>query len=401
MFMKKLNRKDYCLSCEHILSERGYVFVQEKPIQGFPVSDNAIYCKNCGQKINPELESVASDVNIFLTALSNPKIKVIAFVAPSVRAGIGEVFDVKKDCQHKIVTALKKLGVHAVFSMNFGADLTIMEESKEFAERLASHKNLPLLTSCCPAWVNYLEKMQPDLLQYLSSCKSPQQMMGAIINSYYAEQEKVLSTELFVVSIVPCLAKKLERIKSGVNTRVGYDVDAAITTKELAGIIKNNKIDFAGLEDSDFDRLFKNYSGSGSGFGISGGVSEAVVNNLFENITYTTTKKDGYTQKIAHTDKGNIYIAQVQGVTNANKLFEQIKAHKCKYHLVEVMACEGGCIGGPGQPSHNNLVWRKNVLKTARKNNKTQRAKDNPIIKKLYKDYLTPQKACDLLHVKK
>lgn len=399
--MKKLNRKDYCLSCEHVLSERGYVFEQEKPLQGFPVSDSALFCKNCGQKINPELEAVASDVNIFLTALSNPKIKVVAFVAPSVRAGIGEAFNIKQDCQHKIVTALKKLGAHAVFSMNFGADLTIMEESKEFAERLSSGKNLPLLTSCCPAWVNYLEKMQPELLPNLSSCKSPQQMMGAIINSYYAEQEKLLSTELFVVSVVPCIAKKLERIKSSVNSRVGYDVDACITTKELSNIIKNKNIDFAGLADGNFDRLFADYSGGGAGFGMAGGVSEAVVNNLFENATYTTIKKDGYIQKIAHTNKGNIYIAQVQGVTNTNKLFDDIKTGKSKYHLVEVMACEGGCIGGPGQPSHSALAWRKNILKHAKQTNKNKNAKDNPIIKKLYKNYLSPQKATDLLHVKK
>ena len=394
----KLNRKDYCLSCEHILSEKGYEFVQDFPAQGTPESTDAIICKNCGQIISPELENVKNDYNTFLTALNNPKLRVVAFVAPSVRAGIGEEFNIEKDCQQKIVAALKRLGVHSVFSMNFGADLTIMEESREFEERLSSGKNLPLLTSCCPAWVNYFKKMYPDLAPYLSTCKSPQQMMGAIINSYYAEQSRILSTDLFVVSVVPCLAKKIERLNSNNNKRVGYDVDACITTKELAKIIKDNNIDFATLKDAQFDSLFKNYSGAGSGFGVSGGVSEAVVCNMFDDATFETRQKEKYVEKLAHTSYGDLLIAQVQGVTNTTALLEEIRKGKCKYHLIEVMACTGGCVGGPGQPSNKNIDWRKTVLQNAKKAAKSKNAKDNPIVKRLYRRYLSPQKAHTLLH---
>ena len=392
-----LNRKDYCLSCEHILSERGYEFVQDFPAQGYPTSNDALVCKNCGQIIVPELENVKNDYNTFLTALKNPKLRVVAFVAPSVRTGIGEEFGERKDCQQKIVDALKKIGVHSVFSMNFGADLTIMEESKEFEKRLNTGRNLPLLTSCCPAWVNYFKKMYPDLIPYLSTCKSPQQMMGAIINSYYAEQSRVLSTELFVVSVVPCLAKKIERLSSG-NERIGYDVDACITTKELAQIIKDKNIDFYTLKDIPFDSLFKTYSGGGAGFGMAGGVSESVVCNMFDGATFETRQKEKYIEKIAHTQYGDLLIAQVQGVTNTNELMNSIRKSKCKYHLIEVMSCTGGCIGGPGQPASKSISGRRKILEGAKKSAKTRNAKDNPIIKRLYRRYLTPQKAQALLH---
>ena len=209
--MKNLDRKNYCLSCEHVLEEKGFIFENFPPYIGEPLNSDSLFCKNCGQLIEPHIEQIGGDYNKVITALKNKKLKVVAFVAPSVRAGIGECFDIDNDCQYKIVSALKLLGCHSVFSMNFGADLTIMEESIELAERITNDNNLPLLTSCCPAWVNYVNKLYPTLEKNLSTCKSPQQMMGAIINNYYTIVNNIENTDLFVVSIVPCIAKKIER----------------------------------------------------------------------------------------------------------------------------------------------------------------------------------------------
>ena len=383
-----LNRDDYCLSCEHILTEKGNLFFPQKIVQGRPTNYKVLYCKNCGQKIVPEIEQISNDYNTFLTALSNPKIKVVAFVAPSVRAGISEYFGILEDSQQKIVTALKQLGVHEVFSMNFGADLTIYEESKELLQRLKTNTNLPMFTSCCPAWVNYVCKVYPHLKRFLSTCKSPQQMMGATINNYYPKANNIEPTDIFIVSVVPCLAKKIERIRENIDSGIGKDVDACITTTELAKLIEEKHIDFLNLRDTEFDKLFKDYSGAAANFGATSGVSRAVMLNAFPDAKFTCIEKENFVEYVYDVDGKKYYVACVQGLSNTNKILQEISAGKSKYTLVEVMACKGGCIGGAGQPSASNLDWRKQTLENANLGSKIKNANNNLQIQNLYKTYL-------------
>ncbi len=398
--MSKLDPKNYCLSCEHILKEQGFSFLHDDMSVGRPISLHAKKCKRCNQLIDPIVEEIKNDYATFVTSLKNPKLKVVAFIAPSVRAGIGECFNKKGDYQLKIVTALKMLGVHDVFSMNFGADLTIIEECKEFIQRLHSG-NLPLFTSCCPAWVNYVTKLYPELLPKLSTCKSPQQMMGAVINNYYCLQNNINPTDIFIVSIVPCLAKKVERLTPGINSGVGCDVDACITTTELAEIIKQNNIDFLNLPDTPFDKMFKDYSGTASAFGISGGVSESVVLNIDKTAKFKTLQVSPFVIKQTQINGKKLQIAQVTGLNNVNLIIEQIKNGTCSYALVEVMACSGGCIGGTGQPKADlpTLKSRRKILEASKKSSILV-AGDNNIVKNLYNSYLIGPKAQQLLHKK-
>jgi iron-only hydrogenase group A len=437
--MKKLNREDYCLSCEHVLGELGYQFFESEPVAALPDGYTKKLCKRCGQILNPELEKVANDYNTFLTALKNPKLKVVAFVAPSVRAGISEAFGTSEDCQTKIAEALKLLGCDYVFSMNFGADLTIMEESRELLERLKTGQNLPMLTSCCPAWVNYIQKVFPSLKPNLSTCKSPQQMMGAVINTYFAKAIGVAPTDMFVVSVVPCLAKKVERLTPGINSAKGYDVDACVTTAELAELIKQKGIDFLALNGKPFDQILGEYSAGGAGFGAAGGVSESVIKNIDKTCKITTksrpTEEQPYSIKTATINGKKITFAQVQGIASAGVLVKQILAKEVNLDLAEVMACTGGCIGGAGQPkwgeikknNHvdtrsakdkasgaqqkgskqetrkrvnfaNPLPARAQILKNGASASAYAIAKDNPQVAELYKSFLAGGVAEQILH---
>lgn len=396
--MEILNRKDYCLSCEHILEEKGAIFAPTTTYIAEPTNLITKYCKHCGQKIEENIEQIKTDFNTFKTALSNRKLKVVAYVAPSVRAGIGEYFNITQDCQHKIVTALKMLGCYSVFSMNFGADLTITEESKELTERLKSNTNLPLLTSCCPAWINYVYKVYPQLKPNLSTCKSPQQMMGAIINNYYTQVNNYDASDIFVVSIVPCLAKKLERVRDGINSTSGHDVDACVTTVELASLIKQKGIDFINLPDTPFDSLFEKYSGSASAFGVAGGVSNAVIYNIDSSAKLVNQEFGDVVSKTFLVNGQEIHVAQVEGLANTKNIINNILNNNCKYHLVEVMACTGGCIGGAGQPKSTDLQPRKDILNISKNTSKIAQAKNNTIINNLYKTYLTPKLSKKLLH---
>lgn len=360
-------------------------------------------CVRCGQLLEPLLEGAKNDKNTFLTALTNPKIKVVAFVAPSVRAGIGDCFDAAGDYQFKIVSALKALGCYHVFSMNFGADLTITEESAELAKRLSAGK-LPMLTSCCPAWVQYVTKVKPNLLPYMSTCKSPQQMIGAVLNTYYLHLIGLNYSDIFVVSIVPCLAKKAERLRPNIDAGAGHDVDAAITTVELAEIIKSKNIDFLSLPDTPFDELFGQYSGGAANFGAAGGVSESVICNMAKRAVKFKKSICGNVIEKTFVYNGKTYICgQVQGLTNLGNLLTDIENGTSKYCLIEVMACTGGCIGGPGQPkcNTNGLKMRKKVLAAAKNGAKIKHAHQNPIVTALYSNFLTSDKAKSILHEKR
>ena len=288
--------------------------------------------------------------------------------------------------------------------MNVAADFTTVEEAHEFKKRLDENKDLPMLTSCCPGWVSFVEKMYPEFKKHLSSSKSPQQMFGALINNIYTKSENKKSTDLFVVSIVPCMLKKLERMQEGINTAKGYDVDACLTTKELAGLIKENKINFAKLKDSEFDEFFGEATGAGVIFGNTGGVMNAVLGSIdCENQNMQIQKLNtDLSSGVAGLRSGEIIIgnrpvkiAIISGLNNAKTVLEELKTDLNKYDFVEVMSCVGGCVGGPGQidiPAGTDRIMavskRANVLLNAAKHKKIKRSIDNPALQHIYDQYL-------------
>ena len=354
-------------------------------------------------------------------------------IAPAVRVALGEEFGAPfgSNLTGKIYTALRRLGFTKVFDTNFGADLTIIEEATEFVHRFTKGGELPMFTSCCPAWVDYIEKYYPEMLPNLSSCKSPHQMVGAIAKTYYAEKAGVDAAKIKVVSVMPCTAKKWEIERDETMRSSGYqDVDAVITTRELAKMIKQAGINFKALPESEADNPLGEYSGAATIFGVTGGVMTAALRTAYFYVTGTELEKlnfhcirdlDGV--KVAEVDINGIQvrIAVVNGVGNAHKVMEEIAAAKKEgrelpYHFVEVMACPGGCVAGGGQPRVMGASFKKpwgindeiRKLRSAGLNNEDEEAKNrlshkNESIKKLYAEYLGEaggEKAHHLLHTK-
>lgn len=354
-------------------------------------------------------------------------------IAPAVRVALGEEFGYKfgTNLTGKIYAALRRLGFTKVFDTNFGADLTIIEEATEFVNRFKAKDNLPMFTSCCPAWVDYLEKYYPDNIPNLSSCKSPHQMVGAIVKTYWAEKAGVDASKVKVVSVMPCTAKKWEIARDETMSSSGYkDVDEVITTRELAKMIKAAGIDFKNLKEEEADNPLGEYSGAATIFGVTGGVMTAALRTAY----YYITKKELDTLnfkaieglkavKVAEVDiKGTkVRIAVVNGIGNVGPVMEAINKAKAEgteppYHFVEVMACPGGCIAGGGQPRVMGATFDKpwgindEIRKLRSKGLNTEDAKaenrlshKNKSIKKLYKDYLGKageEKAHHLLHTK-
>lgn len=425
--MKNLKKckQHYCESCEHILLEQGVKLTScaFDCLSNVSTDEISLICKNCGNYIgecNEVRDLKRTQQTLVESALINEKVTTVCFTAPSIRASISEEFSSGKveDAQGKLVTALRKLGFDVVFDMNIAADFTTVEEAHEFLKRLESGKNLPMMTSCCPGWVNYVTKFYKEFIPNLSTCKSPQQMFGALINNYYATSIGKNSTDLFVVSIVPCLAKKLEAKQVGINSNVGFDVDAALTTTEIVSMIKKANIDFENLEPSAYDSFFGTASGAGTIFGNTGGVMEAVLRTAGDSIT--KTEQDEVLYKLVRGQEGirrqtiklgqrEIRIAVVSGIMNAKELLDNIKNGKETYDFVEVMACPGGCVGGGGQPRHDVAQipkfteMRAKVLYESELKLNTRKAHKNPSIQNIYKNYLgTPggKKAKKLLHRK-
>lgn len=399
--IKKSTIYDYCESCYHILKEKN-------KLEGIDTSIGAKktkhFCSICGQPLDNDDAVYESDIELVESALDNPLLKVICFTAPSVRVAIGDEFgmEIGKNVEGKLVASLKELGFDEVFDMNTSADFTIIEEANEFVERLKENKNLPLFTSCCPGWVNYALKVYPKYAKNLSTAKSPQQMFGALINNYYAKKHNIKSTDMFVVSIVPCLAKKTELLTSGINTNVGLDVDVAITTKELAALIKKRNIDFKALKNASYDSFFGECSGAGAIFGNTGGVMEAVLRTAGDSLSKSEQQfleykmvrgLDGIRRaKITFDDK-EINVAVVCGLKNVGVIMSELDASPHKYDFIEVMACEGGCIGGPGQPSVEKdkekvLKNRSKGLYSVENRCLERKAHKNKAVMKVYSEYL-------------
>jgi len=367
-------------------------------------------CTQCGQCIKSCPTGAIHEVyhlNQVIHELRDPKKHVVVQIAPAVRVTIGELFGEKPgiNFEGQLVTALKKIGFNKVFDTNFTADLTIMEEGSELIERLRTGKNLPLITSCSPGWINYAELKQHNILENISTCKSPQQMFGALSKTYYADQEKLKKETIVSVSVMPCTAKKFEAVRSEMKD----DVDFVLTTRELAKLIKSYSIDFVNLEKTQFDAPFGISTGAAAIFGSSGGVMEAALRTAYELITgevlesidfkmvrgLTGTKEA--TIKILDQE---INIAIVSGLENAKQLLK----NKDNYHFIEVMACPGGCLNGGGQPLHTDskvLMQRMEGIYNIDKSRNIRQSHKNPAIQKIYAEFLgspLSDKSHHLLH---
>ncbi len=379
-------------------------------------------CVNCGQCIvacpTGALHEKDSTKEVW-AALANPDLHVVVQPAPAVRAALGEEFGmpVGTSVTGKLAASLRRLGFDKVFDTDFAADVTIMEEGTEFIDRLTNNGVLPLITSCSPGWIKYCETFYPEFLPNLSTCKSPHEMGGALIKSYYAEKNGIDPKKIFTVSVMPCTAKKFEAKREELSNNGLQDVDAVITTRELARMIRTAGIDFNHLPDEDFDDLMGESTGAAVIFGATGGVMEAALRTVYEVVTGKELEKVDFKAvrgtkgiKEATIDVGGkkIRVAVANGTGNASKLLEKVKAG-AKYDFIEVMGCPGGCVTGGGQPIINSkdLCYidpkklRAKALYSEDQRKNLRKSHQNPELIKLYKDYLgkpNGHKAHELLH---
>ncbi|SHJ43017.1 NAD(P)-dependent iron-only hydrogenase catalytic subunit [Dethiosulfatibacter aminovorans DSM 17477] len=376
-------------------------------------------CTFCGQCVavcpTAALTEVDNTRHVW-NALANPEKHVVVQIAPAVRVAIGEMFDMAPGSitTGKIATALRRMGFDGVFDTDFSADLTIMEEATELIHRIQHNGTLPMLTSCCPAWVKFFEHQFPDLLDIPSTCKSPQIMFGAIAKTYYAEKKNLDPQNITVVSIMPCLAKKAESKRPELTKDENSNVDIVITTREFGRMMKSAGIDFPNLEDSDFDKLMGESTGASVIFGTTGGVIEAATRTAYEWITGEELENvdfvqlrglEGIREATVTIGDMDLHIGIAHGLGNARKLLDEIRAGKSKFHAIEIMACPGGCIGGGGQPYHhgdmNIIRERQKAIYEEDKGKKRRKSHENEEIIKLYEEFLGEpygQKAHDLLH---
>ena len=368
-------------------------------------------CVNCGQCIAvcpTGALTEKSEIEDVWKAIADPDKYVIFQTAPAVRFSIGEAFGMPIGSRPtgKMVTAIRRLGVDKIFDTNTAADLTIMEEGTELLNRIKNGGKLPLITSCSPGWIKFCEHNFPDFLDNLSSCKSPHEMFGAVMKTYYAKQEGIDPAKMFVVSVMPCTAKKFEADRPELSATGYPDVDAVITTRELAQMIKEAGIDFANLEDTDFDNPLGNASGAGVIFGATGGVMEAALRTVADILTgesapvdkieYTAVRGiEGIKEATVNVAGLDVKLAVASGLGNARKLLDKIRAGEADYHFIEIMACPGGCVNGGGQiiqPS-NIRSWVDLRVERAKATYEEDRdlpirkSHDNPFIKKLYAEY--------------
>ena len=375
-----------------------------------------VTCVNCGQcrVVCPTGAITIKNDNYKIWEVIHDKNKrVVAQIAPAVRVALGEEFGLNPGevTIGKIVAALKMIGFDEVYDTSFGADMTVIEESNEFIEKLTEGKGLPLFTSCCPAWVKFAENKFPDMVDNISTCKSPQQMFGSVLKEYYKGKDKEEGKETIVISIMPCTAKKAEAAREEFEHDGIREVDVVITTQELAFLIKEAGIVFEELEEESFDMPFGLVSGSGVIFGSTGGVTEAVVTRLLKDKPNHTTKDimfkdvrgmENIKEAVFNVDGTEVKLAVVHGLKNASELVKQIKSGERSYHFVEVMACPGGCVCGGGQPVSkrvNRGIDRASGLYKLDRTSQIKSSEENPLINSLFEGMLKDRH--DLLHVHK
>lgn len=382
-----------------------------------------VACVNCGQctAVCPTGALVEKDetAKVF-EAIADPEKVVIVHTAPAIRATLGECFGmpIGTNVKGKMVAALRRLGFDKVFDTDFGADLTIMEEATEFLDRVKNGGVLPLITSCSPGWVKFCEHYYPDLLPNVSSCKSPQQMTGAIIKSYYAEKEGIDPSNIVVVSIMPCTAKKFEIQRDDEGNSGLMDVDIALTTRELAKMINTAGLQFKDLPDEEFDPALGITTGAAAIFGATGGVMEAALRTAadvltgedLESVDYTEVRGTDDIKEATYNVAGmDIKVAVASGLKNAAKVLDKVRSGEADYQFIEIMCCPGGCVNGGGQPIQDGQTRNFTDLKGLRakalydedKNLPLRKSHKSPVIKQLYDEYLEKpgsHKAHELLH---
>lgn len=371
-------------------------------------------CVNCGQcrVVCPTgAISINTNIEVIWVFLADKNTKVIAQIAPAVRVAVGDQFGLPRgeNVMGKLVNVLHRLGFDEVYDTSYGADLTVIEESEELLERLASGENLPLFTSCCPAWVKFCENRYPDLAKNLSTCRSPQQMFGAVIREYYKDPEKNGGKRIVSVSIMPCTAKKEEILRPESSTNGRQDIDYVLTTTELITMIRKSGIRFENLEIEASDMPFGIGSGAGVIFGVTGGVTEAVLRRLREGhnrvemdkIKFSGVRGEEGLKEVEFDYNGRtIHAAVVSGLGNADALMKKIQKGEVHYDFVEVMACRRGCIMGGGQPvpaGPRSRIARSKGLYDTDINTQIKKSNENPLILSLY-DELLKGKTHELLH---
>lgn len=420
-----------CRRCVSMCKEVQTVAVIDTMERGFktrvgtafekPLSDTA--CVNCGQCIvscpTGALREKDNTQEVW-DAIADPEKYVIVQTAPAVRAGLGEEFGypMGTPVTGKMAAALRRLGFDKTFDTDTGADLTIMEEASELIERVQNGGKLPMITSCSPGWIKFCEHYFPDFIDNLSSCKSPHQMFGAVMKSYYAEKNGIDPKKVFVVSVMPCVAKKFESGRPEMEVNELRDVDAVISTRELAKMIKQAGIMFDKLPDEEFDVPFERASGAGVIFGATGGVMEAALRTAadvlggksVEEIEYTAVRGvEGIKEATVNMGGLDVKVAVAHGLGNARKLLENIRDGKADYHFIEIMACPGGCVNGGGQPivpSRDKMevdvrTQRAKALYAEDVNSKIRKSHENPDMDVLYGEYFGKpgsHKAHELLH---
>ncbi|MCF0124381.1 MAG: iron hydrogenase small subunit [Clostridia bacterium] len=381
---------------------------------------NCTYCGQCIESCPTGALHEKESIDELMAKLKDKDCHVVVQTAPAVRAGLGEEFGIEigTNVAGKMVTALKRLGFDKVFDTNTGADFTIMEEANEFVERIQNGETLPMITSCCPAWVKYAESYYPELLPHLSSCKSPHQMFGALIKTYYAKKAEIDPSKIYVVSVMPCVAKKYERSRPEMKNEGLYDVDNVITTRELARLIKQSNLDFEKLEDSEFDNPMGEATGAAAIFGTTGGVMEAALRTAQDTLTGKSLEKidfeavrgeKGIKRATVNINGSDVKIVVASGLENAHTIMEEIKSGKADYQFVEIMACPGGCVMGGGQPIKSSKIrsevdvrkLRAECLYSIDEKSTVRKSHENPVLKKIYEEYLeepASYRAHKLLH---
>lgn len=368
---------------------------------------NCLLCGQCVVACPVAALQEVPHIDRVKAALADPEKHVIVAMAPAVRTSMGELFKMGYgvDVTGKIYTALRQLGFDKIFDINFGADMTIMEEATELIERIKNNGPFPMFTSCCPGWVRQAENYYPQLLGNLSSAKSPQQIFGSATKTYYPEISGIDPKNVFTVTVMPCTAKKYEADRPEMELDGIREIDATITTRELAKLIKDAKINFAQLEDGEADPAMGEYTGAGTIFGATGGVMEAAIRSAkefaekkeLENVDYVEVRGLKGVKEATIEIAGNEYnVAVINGSKNLAEFINSGKIDEKQYHFIEVMACPGGCVNGGGQPHVNNLEIERNDIKTVRasvlynqdKNLEKRKSHENTAIKKMYETYM-------------
>lgn len=394
---------------------RGYAVHIGGAFERPTIETNCVGCGQCIVACPVGALTEKSDTDKVWKAMSDPDKKVVFYTAPSIRATLGEEFGlpIGTNVEGKMVAAIRRLGNVEVFNMDVTADLTILEEASELIDRVQNNKPLPMFTSCCPGWIKYIEHNYPEMLPNLSTCKSPQQMFGSLLKTYYCEKNGIDPENLFVVSVIPCTAKKFEVGRPELNK----DVDVALTTRELARMIRTAGIKFADLADEEYDDPFRIATGGGAIFGATGGVMEAalrtaahILDGKFEVLDFKEVRGTNPIKEAKYKVAGiTVKVAVASGLANAKAIMEDIKAGRKNYTFVEIMACPGGCINGGGQPNVPDSIRNWTDLKALRakalynydKKLELRASHDSPTVKMLYDDYFgkpNSHKAHEVLH---